>query len=133
MVPLEVEEQVGPDGGALGDGDVRVLDPGAGGLDHSLPQPAVPGAQEGDREVAGGGGRHRGQQGGEGQHLDGGGQLGHLNILISNDNYTGHAVHQILENLVHDDEVVVILRECGHLLGASSSHCNWGLVQMQHW
>ena len=116
MVPLEVEEQVGPDGGALGDGDVRVLDPGAGGLDHSLPQPAVPGAQEGDREVAGGGGRHRGQQGGEGQHLDAGDQLGHLNIWISHDNYTGHAV----QNLVHDDEVVVILRE--------SVDIYWGLV-----
>ena len=113
MVPLEVEEQVGPDGGALGDGDVRVLDPGAGGLDHSLPQPAVPGAQEGDREVAGGGGRHRGQQGGEGQHLDG----------INNDkfdNYTGRVLHQILENLVCDDEVVVILRE--------SVDIYWGLV-----
>ena len=70
MVPLEVEEQVGPNRGALSDGDVGVLDPGAGRLDHGLPQPAVPGAQEGNGEVAGGGGGHRREQGGEGQHLE---------------------------------------------------------------
>ena len=46
--------------------------------------------------------------------------MGHLNIWISNDNYTGHAVHQILENLVRDDEVVVILGEGVDIY--------WGLV-----
>ena len=70
MVPLEVEEQVGPNGGALSDRDVGVLDPRAGRLDHGLPQPSVPGAQEGNGEVTRGGRGHRGEQGGEGQHLE---------------------------------------------------------------
>ena len=52
MVPLEVKEQVGPDRGALRDGDVRVLDARAGRLDDGLPQPAVPGAEEGHSEVS---------------------------------------------------------------------------------
>ena len=70
MVPLEVKEQVGPNGGALCDRDVGVLDPRAGRLDHGLPQPSVPGAQEGNGEVTRGGRGHRGEQGGEGQHLE---------------------------------------------------------------
>ena len=52
VVPLEVKEQVGPDRGALRDGNVRVLDARAGRLDDGLPQPAVPGAEEGHREVS---------------------------------------------------------------------------------
>ena len=43
-----------------------------------------------------------------------------MGSTMTTDNYTGHAVHQILENLVHDDEVVVILRE--------SVDIYWGLV-----
>ena len=70
MVPLEVEEEVRPNGGALSDGDVGVLNPRAGRLHHRLPQPAVPRAQEGHCEVARGGGGDRGEQGGEGQHLE---------------------------------------------------------------
>ena len=52
VVPLEVKEQVGPDRGALRDGNIGVLDARAGRLDDSLPQPAVPGAEEGHSEVS---------------------------------------------------------------------------------
>ena len=72
MVSLQVEQQLGPHRGARGDGDVRVLDavPVLGTLHHHLLQAALGGAQEGDGEVPGGGGRDGGEERAEGE--DGG-------------------------------------------------------------
>ena len=72
MVSLQVEQQLRPHRGAGSDGDIRVLDAVSvlGALHHHLLQAALGRAQEGDGEVPGGGGRHRGEERVEGE--DGG-------------------------------------------------------------